>query len=204
VRFNEEWWRQAHGSSWVELYAASVNASTRRWLREAITSVAPFTTAVDLGCNCGVLMPMLTDASPDCRVVGIDVSVEALREAKRKYPEHTWVLASVTDWLPVLAKIGSHADIVVSSSCLEHVSFADIDETLQAMATLATRAIILQEVTVTPKLPEGASVMCGVPEWRHDFETRLGKLGWTRTQKYWQDTTTPRPGAVMVFKPGVK
>lgn len=197
----EAWWRQAHGSSWVQDYAESVQQPIRVWMQDAIAAMAPFTTVMDLGCHCGVLMPFILGACPDAKVVGIDVSVEALRTAKRTYPYHTWVLASVADWVPMLASMGSHADIVVSSSCLEHIAKSDIDSTLAAIAQVATAAIILQEVTVTPRMPEGASVACGVPEWRHDYERRLSALGWRCRQKTWLDVTGPRPAAVMVFEP---
>lgn len=197
----EDFWRQPHGSSWVAHYAASAAAPSRAVLQAVLHSLAPFTTVVDLGCNCGVLMPLLQAASPDVQVVGIDVSMEALAAAKRRYPAQTWVFASVTYWLPVLADTGSHADIVVSSSCLEHVAARDIDETLRALVRVATRAVVLQEVTTTPRHPEGPSIACGVPEWRHDYERRLSALGWHRTQKFWQNVTSDRPGAVMVFEP---
>lgn len=200
MRDSEEFWQQPHGSTWVAHYAESIHDQNRRWMLEALKCVAPFTTAIDLGCHCGVLMPHLLEASPDARVVGIDISVEALREARTRYPMHTWVLASVADWLPVLADIGSHADIVVSSSCLEHIAPREIDQTLSALVRVATHAIVLQEVTVTPTLGEGKSP-AGVPEWRHDYEVRLRALGWACVKKAWLNVTTDRPAAVMLFQP---
>jgi len=201
TRLAEAHWRKAHDAAWVQAYAASINGPHRRTLQEALRLVAPFRTAVDLGCNCGVLMPLLQAVSPDVQVTGLDVNALAIREAKNRWPAHTWALMSVADWLPMMAGVGRTWELVVSSSCLEHVAPSDIALTLQSMAKLATRAIVLQEVTVTPQRPEGTSWSCGVPEWRHDYERRLQALGWQLVAKCWQDVTTERPGAVLVFTP---
>lgn len=191
----EAFWKKPHGAEWLSTYVASTFGPKRKLLGDALRAVAPFDTALDLGCNCGVLVPWLTVASPNVKIHGVDVSVEALAEAIRSWPHHTWTLASIVDWLP---KVDGPWDVVVSSSCLEHVAPADLDAVLLHVARVAAKAIVLQEVAVTNTLGEGPS-LSGVPEWRHDYAKRLTRLGWTLLSERAQDEATNRPGKVMTF-----
>src|SRR3954471_18613227 len=91
----EAHWRRPHGDAWVQHYKDSATGGVRDWFGMAVHSVTPFSTVIDLGCHCGVLMPHILAAQPDAHVVGIDISTEALAEAKKCYPLHTWILASI-------------------------------------------------------------------------------------------------------------
>lgn len=195
----EAFWKRQHGKTWLADYAASIKEPYRQHLLAALQTVAPFGSVVDLGCNCGVLMPMFIATSPHVTVTGIDVSTEAIAEAEAKYPDHTWILGSVVDVL----KSVKTADVVVSSSCCEHIDPTDIGQTIEAMARVATKAIVLQEVAITQWCPEGRSPL-GIPEWRHNYDQMLSECGWTRRQRTWHDLTSSRPGAVSLYQPTSK
>ena len=194
----EAFWQRAHGKEWIANYATSSFSASRAAMGAALRSVAPFGTVLDLGCNCGVLVPWLQVASPGARITGVDVNDEALRDAEIGWPVHTWVSQSVVDYVPQAADYGFQWDVVTSSSCLEHVAPQDITQVLAAMAQVARDAIVLQEVTVAPRMPlEGQSPL-SIPEWRYDYATRLRPLGWKCTS--WVEQGEPtRPGAVMTF-----
>lgn len=183
---------------WLDLYRASATAEYRAPVAAAFASVAPFETVLDLGCNCGALMPLLLAASPSCQVLGVDLAPNAIAAAKVDWPAHTWACASIVDWLPMMA-VCRRVDLVVSGSVLGAVVPTDLDAVLTAIATLATRAIVLQEPTTTPRFGEGISP-AGVPEWRYDYVTRFAARGWRLASRVWQEIETDRPGAVMVFR----
>lgn len=195
----EQFWAQAHGDAWVANYAASSFGPHRAIIGTALRYVAPYATVLDIGCNCGVLMPWLTAASPGVLVTGIDLSQEALENANRLWPQHTWVIDSIVDWLPAKEALGARWDVVVSSSCLEHVAPNDLRGVLDAMTGVAQKAIVLQEVTVTATMGEGVSKSVGVMEWRHDYVKRLEQRGWQCTSATPFGTDPTRPGSVLTF-----
>lgn len=186
-------------AGWVDLYRASAREPYRLPLLAALQEAAPFGTALDLGCNCGALMPLIMAASPCCRVLGVDIAPVAIAAAKREWPAHDWACASIVDWLPTM--VGHRRfDVATAGSALCAVAPADIDAVLDAVSALASRAIVLQEPTTTAMFGEGISP-AGLPEWRYDFQRRLLARGWRLTSRVWQAMTTDRPGAVMAFRP---
>ncbi len=192
MRPAEQFWAQPHDAEWVENYAASTFGAHRALLGQALRSVAPFDTALDMGCNCGVLMPWLTGSSQHVKVTGVDVSNDALMNANTCWPQHTWVNESVVDYV-------QHADsfdVVVSSSCLAHLAPTDLTPTLEAMTRIAKKAVVLQEVT-SPQ--EGQSTSVGVMEWRYDYIRRFAALGWRCSLGIPFGADPTRPGMVMVF-----
>src|SRR3954464_5844022 len=136
IRSAENYWRRRHGQAWCDNYAASIDGVHRDVLLEASARVRPFQTVVDLGCNCGVLTPILVSTEPDVMVTGIDVNAGAKADARRRYPTHHWMEGSIIDVLPLLPP----TDIVVSSSCLEHVAPRDIADTMRSIAAIAKKA----------------------------------------------------------------
>lgn len=186
-------------AGWLDLYRASAREPYRVPVAEALAAVAPFATALDLGCNCGATMPLLLAASPACQVLGVDLAPNAIAAAQREWPAHAWACASIVDWLPMMAGY-RRFDVVWSGSTLCAVVPTDIDQVLDAVVALAGRAIVLQEPTTTPRFGEGMSPS-GMPEWRYDYVTRLKKRGWTLRSRVWQEVTTDRPGAVLLFRP---
>lgn len=196
MRVSEEFWRGSHGDQWVYNYAVSTFDERRAALGDALCGIGPFASALDLGCNCGVLVPWLQAASPAAAITGIDLSREALEEARRSWPQHEWVLDSIVDWL---GSVDRAWDVVVSSSCLAHVAPADIDGVLQAVNNVATRCVVLQEVTTNEALPAEGLSPAGVLEWRYDYQTRLAARGWRCVACVPQSGEPGRPGAVMTF-----
>lgn len=200
AHIEEQWLLTAkYRAGWVDLYRESARAEYRQPVASALTAVAPFETVLDLGCNCGALMPLILDASPTCQVLGVDLAEVAIAAAKREWPAHTWVCASIVDWLPLMAPF-HRVDLVTSGSVLCAVVPSDINAVLDAVVALARRAILLQEPTTTPRYREGESPS-GVPEWRYDYVTRFAARGWHLVSRVWQEIETNRPGAVMVFRP---
>lgn len=196
----EEHWRKSHGPEWLADYANSSFGPMRAPLGAALKRVAPFKTALDLGCNCGVLVPWLGAASPDVTVFGIDVNYDAVAAATSSWPRHRWFCGSVVDELGALVDGGLSFDVVVSSSCLEHIAPTDIDQVLTHMAAIAAKAIVLQEVSITVTQPAGRTPL-SVMEWRHDYVGKLSERGWTCRDLTWLpgDDALQRTGSVMTF-----
>lgn len=184
----------------VAIYRESATAEFRKPVRDALWAVLPWTSVLDVGCNCGAFMPSILAANPQAQVTGIDIGADAIAAAKHDWPAHTWALTSALDWLPMMALAGRRYDVLMSGSALSCITPRDIEPALNAVAALATRAIVIQEVTTTPRLREGVSD-CGTPEWRYDYEARLARRHWKLASRVWQQVDSNRPAAVMVFCP---
>lgn len=195
-----EWLKTAESrTGWLDIYRRSATEPYRLPVAQALAAAAPFHSVLDLGCNCGALMPLLLAADPACHVLGVDIAPSAIRAAKADWPAHAWACASIVDWLPMMAGHQTFG-LVTSGSTLCAVVPDDIDAVLDALVALAARAIVLQEPTTTPRFGEGVSPS-GVPEWRYDYVQRLAARGWHLESRVWQEITTTRPGAVMAFRP---
>lgn len=191
----EAHWTVTRGDAWLAEYRDSATAEYRKPLADALARLDPLS-LLDVGCNCGTIVPLV----PNAMITGVDINSMAIAAAQRAYPQHEWICASAVEWLPARSHKLVGFDVVVSSSTLAHIAPADIESVIDAIAYMATRAIVLQETCVTPQLDEGQTD-CGVLEWRHDYARILRPMGWERVSRVWQNVTTQRPAAVMVFEP---
>lgn len=201
--FVENQWRRLGNPAWIDQlwldkYKASMHIATRQPIADALASVMPFSTVLDVGCNCGALMPTILRANTDAQVTGIDLNAFAITDARRTFPAHTWVAASIVDWLPMMVEAGRRWDVVTSGSSLCCLPPQIIDDAMHVIARAATRAIVLQEIVATDLYPEGIS-SAGTPEWRYDLARRLHADGWHEVGRVWQQLDTARPAAVMTF-----
>ena len=86
----------------------------RRLLRDVIAGL-DFDTVLDVGCGAADNLPLLLDRAPT-RVVGADVSTEALARARQRYPEHEFVALDVE-----AGALPERFDLVFSALVLEHL-----------------------------------------------------------------------------------
>lgn len=185
-----------HRPDWVNIYRASKYAAFRIPFHDALAHVGAFSTVLDLGCNCGALMPTLQSVMPDVRVYGIDIGEAAIVAAKQDYPQHTWLCGSVIEWLPLLAR--RRFDLVTAASALSTLTPEDIGQVLNDIGAV-TNWLVLQEPTPTVRVPAGPTT-APIPEWAHDYDTMLSARGWCKVHQVWQDITTSRPTSVMVWR----
>jgi len=197
MRPAETFWRSHHGDFWLARYAESTFNPSRQPLGAALRAAAPYHTALDLGCNCGVLVPWLETHGTEVAITGVDVNHQAVAYAKKIWTKHEWVEASIVDWLPL--QLGQW-DLVVSSSCLAHLAPNDVAAALVGITTVAAHTIVLQEVTVSPEFEREGPSSSGVSEWRYDYVQRLARLGWECLSHYPQQSEPGRPAAVMTFR----
>ena len=75
-----------------------------------------YRTIYDLGCGTGHLTHLLAGNYPKAAVTGVDNSPEMLAEARREFPNLTWMQADISSWRP-----SAHADLIFSNAALHWV-----------------------------------------------------------------------------------
>jgi len=68
----------------------------------------------DLGCGTGHLTKILAQRFPGASVTGVDSSTKMLGEARREFPEISWMQADIASWHPK-----SPADLLFSNAAFQ-------------------------------------------------------------------------------------
>jgi len=94
-------------------------------------------TVVELGCGTGKLCELLTPETPYYQ--GIDLAEQAIKEAKRKYPRHSFYVGDFRDsqWPATL----SSGTTVISCNVLDH--HPHFERGLHRMLEIATERVIV-------------------------------------------------------------
>ncbi len=86
----QEWiWQTRHlykGRDWAAGYLATADHPHRQQLVDAVASFAPFTSVLEIGCNSGPNLILLSRRFPNAAFLGVDINKEAI-EVGRKYIE---------------------------------------------------------------------------------------------------------------------
>ena len=112
--FYEEFWSD---QAYHEAYALDSALRDRIPAIEYLwTGLEKPASLLDFGCGNGVLTYWLTKFGYGCRVVGIDVSLSAIKQARNQYSAEGLSFLHISEGIP-----DEHYDMVVSSHVLEHV-----------------------------------------------------------------------------------
>lgn len=199
-RMSAAFWRMKRAPSWSQLYADSVARESRTpWADALLTVAAPGLSVLDLGCNCGVLTPLLTLAcGEDVKVTGVDLNVGALEVAVARFPQHCWRWASAQDYLAACSD--ASFDLVVTGSCFSLIAPHEIDAVLAHVARVARVGAVFQEPISTADEPEGTT-HSGCPEWRYNYTRRmLGQWASVQERHFPQYSEATRPCGVVVAR----
>ena len=126
---SREWWDTYFAENWeanrgsqqtqhfMERLLASLPAHELSYLRSHELQI------LDWGCAFGQGVDLLAQAFPKARVEGLDFSATAIQQARRRYPNLTFIHTPAGD-------IPEEFDVIVTSNCLEH-----FESPLQVVAT---------------------------------------------------------------------
>ncbi|HYO98978.1 MAG TPA: glycosyltransferase [Pyrinomonadaceae bacterium] len=116
---SREWWQEyfvehweAHGGDdqtrhFMARLLAELDAPEKQFLRSQALTI------LDWGCAFGEGVEALGEASPQSRIVGLDFAPNAVEEARRRYPNHEFIVTEQ-------GEIPGEFDCIVTSNCLEH------------------------------------------------------------------------------------
>jgi len=114
-----DWWEDYFARYWdaygggaqtrhfMERLAANLPAGLTTWLESRPLRI------LDWGCAFGEGVDVLARRFPASEVTGLDFAAEAIRRARARYPDRTFVHSET-------GAIADRFDVIVTSNCLEH------------------------------------------------------------------------------------
>jgi SAM-dependent methyltransferase len=86
TRLQELLWRTRHlykGRDWASGYLTTINHPHRQQLIGVIASFAPFANVLEVGCNSGPNLILLSEKFPEVTLIGVDINREAINVGKK-------------------------------------------------------------------------------------------------------------------------
>lgn len=131
TRFETEDWEKNQGKQQTLFFGQLAIDHFPEWLKIHIKKNKY--SICDFGCALGQITKLLAVTFPNCEVIGQDISISAIREAKRLYPE---VDFSSED----LIQSQNEYDVIFSSNTLEH--FYDPHQIIKKLSTKCNKFLI--------------------------------------------------------------
>jgi ubiquinone/menaquinone biosynthesis C-methylase UbiE len=147
----QEWvWKTRHlynGCSWIKGYCESINHPHRQWLIDTISSYTPFESILEIGCNTGPNLYLISKKFPQTRIYGIDINQRAIKEGlvwlHQEGVKNVLLTVSRADHLEHF--FDKSIDIVFTDATLLYIGPDKIQKVLKEMARIARKALIFNE-----------------------------------------------------------
>ena len=108
---------------WEEHQNESLGDFSYKW--PAIKNYLPKNrniTILDFGCGTGIFIGKLKEANPQSHLIGIDISREGIKQAKKKFPDVKFHVVQDGQIFPL---IDSSVDFILATDVIEHVYETD-------------------------------------------------------------------------------
>jgi len=147
----EKRWENRHiheGDDWAaDAYWDVRNHPATHFLLKKIERFSPFSSVLEIGCNCGPNLYSIGKRFPNVKIIGVDINSMAVQRgnellAKEGVSNVKLLVGKAYD----LKQFPDRSfDIVFSKAVLSHIGPSKIKKVLEEMARVAKRTIILAE-----------------------------------------------------------
>lgn len=147
----QEWiWRTRHlykGKRWAQDYRESVNHPHRQLLVERISTYEPFKSILEIGCNAGPNLYLLSKKYPDAALSGIDINASAILEGKQWFSEEGIknVKLSVLKADELDRFADKSTDVTFTDATLLYIGPDKIKNVLSNLTRITRKALVLNE-----------------------------------------------------------
>ena len=182
---DEKYWA-TRDDNWPESYWRIKNHPHRAFQLDAIKTLYPFKSVLDVGCASGGAIAVIKDRFnlKDVNLAGVDVSERAIAWAKDYQPDIDFQVSDVS-WLPFS---NDSFDVVLTDACLIYVNPQKIRQAIKELSRVSKMGIVLLEWHDEESI-DGVSKD---GHWARNYTKLLEELGYkvtTRkiTEEVWPD-----------------
>lgn len=132
---------------WIIGYWNSRNHSHRPFLIEKISTLCPFNSVLEIGCNCGPNLYLMSKRFPGIEITGIDINPRAVEKGNEWFNSEgiSNVKLSVGKADRLEQFPDKSFDIVFTDAVLIYIGPDKINEVMKGMLRIARRALVLLE-----------------------------------------------------------
>jgi len=204
-----DWNNRQHigeNDEWVIGYWDSRNHSHRPFLTERISAFYPFSSILEIGCNCGPNLYLMAKRFPDLDIRGIDINSRAIEKGNELFASEgiSNVKLSVGKADELEQFQDNSFDIVFTDAVLIYVGPDKIQKVIQEMLRIARRALILVERHCFKSRDSLGLGIYRAGLWERDYVALLRqfvpeeRISVTKTNKdMWSDERWQQTGAII-------
>jgi len=170
IDMNSDW--NDNSSEWVQSYQESINHSHRKYLINTISKVNP-NSILEIGCNCGPNLYLLSKKYPNARIVGIDINKKAILKGKEWFAKEgitnvEFIVGKAED----ISKFNDREfDVVFTDAILMYIDKDKVIDIIKDIYRIVNKKIVLIERMVSSGpigFSNGSSTYTS-GHWRHDY-----------------------------------
>jgi hypothetical protein len=153
-----------------------------------IATVGPEPIIVEFGAGWGRIVHRLAEHYPDARIIAVDMVPESVERGKILFPHIEFILGSDLSVVP-------HADLLVTCTCLQHVTDPEVwhrvRDSIHARVRAGGRIVLLENNKAGRKSPHMAD------RTKDDYERELFGFDFISTMRYGPNTLDKEPMVLM-------
>jgi len=159
---------------WITSYWSSRNCPHRRFLMEKIANFFPFSSILEIGCNCGPNLYLIAKKFPNIKIKGIDINPMAVQNGNKCFAEEG--ISNVKLLVGKADELGQFQDksfdIVFTDAVLIYIGPDKIEKVVREMFRITRKALIFVEWHENSEDPKGLGIYHFGP-WKRDYVNLL-------------------------------
>lgn len=139
-------WGTSSKNDWVKSYWDSITHPHRAFLVQAISQYNP-DSILEIGCNCGPNLFLLSERFPDAKIYGLDINEPAIQYGKKQFQE-----MGITNVMLYCGKMDDSKkildrkfDVIFSDAALIYICNDKIERVIQNLKDQAIKALVFVE-----------------------------------------------------------
>jgi SAM-dependent methyltransferase len=163
---------------WVMGYWDSRHHAHRRALVDRIASFHPFSSVLEIGCNCGPNLYLLAKRFPDAAITGIDINPRAIEKGRELLAAEgiTSVKLMVARADELRRFADKSFDVVFTDATLIYVGPDKIEDVLRQLVRISRRALVLMEMQPRRRGKSDAPGVYQLGLWLRDYQALLQRF----------------------------
>jgi len=181
LRRGNDWGNTGHAGSqdeWILSYWDSRQHPHRQFFINRIAAYYPFSSILEIGCNCAPNLYLLAKKFPDVSITGIDINPKAIEKGREMLAAegitNVTLLVAKADELEQFAD--KSFDVVFTDAVLIYIGPDKIDKVLEQLLRITRKALVLMEMQPGRNKKKGDAGVYQLGLWLRDYKALLQKF----------------------------